>query len=161
MSVFRPHPQLASCPEADNALDVIFIEGLVGDTVIGIHDDELHDAQPIRIDLYAGVPRPRACVSDRIGDTIDYSVVRARLLRHLREHRLQLLEAFAESVAAIVLDEFGAQWVRVVAAKPRKFDDVEAVGVAIERHAVPVERRPGRSAAVLSLLGAGQAPESR
>lgn len=161
MSVFRPQPQLASSPEADTALDVIFIEGLVGDTVIGIHHDELHDAQPIRIDLYAGVPRPRACDSDRIGDTIDYSVVRARLLRHLREHRVQLLEAFAESVAAIVLEEFGAHWVRVVVAKPRKFDDVEAVGVAIERHAVPAERQPGRSAAVLSLLAAGQAPESR
>lgn len=161
MSVFRPQLQPVSSTEAELALDVIFIEGFVGDTVIGIHHDELHDTQPIRIDLYAGVPRPRACDSDRIGDTIDYSVVRTRLLRHLQEHRLQLLEAFAESVATILLEEFGARWVRVVVAKPRKFDDVEAVGVAIERHAVPAERQVGRSAAVLSLLGAGLVPERR
>jgi dihydroneopterin aldolase len=88
-------------------------------------------------------------------------VVRTRLLRHLQEHRLQLLEAFAESVATILLDEFGARWVRVVVAKPRKFDDVEAVGVAIERHAAPAERQVGRSAAVLSLLGAGLVPDKR
>jgi 7,8-dihydroneopterin aldolase/epimerase/oxygenase len=163
VSVFRPQlqavPGLAS--DADPALDLIFIEGFVGDTVIGIHHDELHATQPVRIDLYAGVPRPRACDSDRIGDTIDYSVVRTRLLRHLREHRLQLLESFAESVADILLDEFGARWVRVVVAKPRKFDDVEAVGVAIERHAAARERQIGRGAAVLSLLGAGLVPDRR
>ena len=159
MSVFRPQLQPASSTEA--ALDLIFIEGFVGDTVIGIHHDELHDAQPVRIDLYAGVPRPRACDSDRIGDTIDYSVVRTRLLRHLQEHRLQLLEAFAESVATILLEEFGARWVRVVVAKPRKFADVEAVGVAIERYAALPERQVGRSTAVLSLLGAGLVPERR
>ena len=161
MSVFRPQLQPASSTEAEAALDLIFIEGFVGDTVIGIHHDELHDAQPVRIDLYAGVPRPRACDSDRIGDTIDYSVVRTRLLRHLREHRLQLLEAFAESVATILLEEFGARWVRVVVAKPRKFADVEAVGVAIERHAALPERQVGHSTAVLSLLGAGLVPERR
>jgi dihydroneopterin aldolase len=49
----------------------------------------------------------------------------------------------------------------VVVAKPRKFDDVEAVGVAIERHAAPAERHIGRGAAVLSLLGAGLVPQKR
>lgn len=161
MTVFRPQPQYVPASEAEATLDLIFIEGLVGDTVIGIHADELYATQPIRIDVYAGVPRARACDSDRIGDTIDYSVVRTRLLRHFQEHRLQLLEAFAESVATILLGEFGARWVRVVVAKPHKFDDVEAVGVAIERHAAVGDRQSGRGAAVLSLLGASLIPERR
>ena len=76
--------------------------------MIGIHDSELHDPQPLVIDLHAGVPRARACDTDRIADTIDYGVVRERLQRLLAEHRLQLLEAFAEAIADILIGEFGA-----------------------------------------------------
>jgi dihydroneopterin aldolase len=140
-------------------LDLVFIEGLRGDTVIGIHDSELHRPQPIVIDVHAGLPRARACATDRIVDTIDYSVVRERLRRLLVEHRLQLLEAFAEAVADILIDEFGAHWVRVKVVKPRKFDDVQAVGVLIEREAgeraVPT---PWRGAPELRLIGSGMVP---
>lgn len=142
------------------ALDLIFIEGLVGRTVIGIHASELHDTQPLVIDVHAGVPRARAChagISDRIGDTIDYGVVRERLHRLLAEHRVQLLEAFAENVADILIGEFGATWVRVKVVKPHKFDDVAAVGVQIERRA-PVRNNPQHGAAVLRLIGSGMVP---
>ena len=144
-------------------MDVIFIEGFVGETVIGIHDSELHNTQPIVIDLHAGVPRAQACSTDRIGDTIDYSVVAERLRRLLREHRLQLLEAFAEAVADILLTEFRASWVRVKVVKPKKFDDVNAVGVMIERTApAPVLPAQARSSAtVLQLIGAGMVPGGR
>jgi dihydroneopterin aldolase len=139
-------------------MDVIFIDGFVGRTVIGIHDSELHRPQPICIDLQAGLSRSRACDTDRISDTIDYGAVRERLHRLLVEHRLQLLEAFAETVADILITEFGAEWVRVKVTKPRKFADVEAVGVQIER-AAPA--RPARSAAVVHLLATGMVPGER
>jgi 7,8-dihydroneopterin aldolase/epimerase/oxygenase len=128
-------------------MDVIFIEGFTGETIIGIHDSELHRTQPIVIDLHAGVPRAQACSTDRIGDTIDYSVVAERLRRLMREHRLQLLEAFAETVADILLNEFGAHWVRVKVVKPKKFADVDAVGVLIERTAQAPADAPTHGAA--------------
>lgn len=145
---------------AADALDLIFIEGFTGRTVIGIHASELHQTQPLVIDVHAGVPRARAChagISDRIGDTIDYGVVRERLQRLLVEHRVQLLEAFAETVAEILLGEFGAQWVRVKVVKPHKFDDVAAVGVQIERHR-PRHAPSGVGATVLQLIGSGMVP---
>jgi 7,8-dihydroneopterin aldolase/epimerase/oxygenase len=147
-------------PDAPDVLDVIFIEGLVGRTVIGIHAQELHETQPLVIDLYAGVPRARACDTDRIHDTIDYSVVRERLHRLLAEHRVQLLEAFAEAVADILIGEFGASWVRVKVVKPRKFDDVAAVGVQIERRASERDNSSAQphGAAVLRLIGGGMVP---
>ncbi|MBX3605282.1 MAG: dihydroneopterin aldolase [Piscinibacter sp.] len=154
----NPRPEPLDAARAEAPLDLIFIEGFTGETVIGIHTSELHQAQPIVIDLHAGVPRARACDTDRIGDTIDYSVVRERLHRLLREHRLQLLEAFAEAVADILLDEFGAHWVRVKVVKPRKFEDVQAVGVQIERFA---PERPRTAAAVLHLIGSGMVPGTR
>jgi len=140
--------------EAGEAMDVIFIEGLQADTVIGIHQNELHTPQPVRVDIAAGLSRSLACRTDRIGDTIDYSELRKTLLHLLATHRLQLLEALAEEMARLTLEDFGALWVRVVLVKPGKFDDVASVGVAIERRRDP---RP-REASVLSLIGSGMVP---
>ena len=165
MTTARPAlPFAMSAPlasDSQQAMDVIFIEGFVGETIIGIHDSELHRTQPIVIDLHAGVPRAQACSTDRIGDTIDYSVVAERLRRLMREHKLQLLEAFAENVADILLNEFGARWVRVKVVKPKKFDDVDAVGVMIERTAQAPTPQPRSSATLLQLIGAGMVPGSR
>ena len=142
-------------------MDLVFIDGFVGETVIGICDDELHATQPVRVDLQAGVPRARACGTDRIHDTIDYGAVRHRLVRLFAEHRVQLLEALAEMIAEVLVLEFGAHWVRVAVAKPRKFGDVESVGVVIERRAGELRAAAGRrdrGGAVLSLIGAGMVP---
>jgi dihydroneopterin aldolase len=84
--------------------------------------------------------------------------VRERLHRLLREHRLKLLEAFAEAVAEIVIVEFGARWVRVKVAKPHKFDDVQAVGVQIERWASAPAAAPSQQASVLQFIGRGMVP---
>lgn len=161
MSALMPLPPLPRHESSGAALDLIFIEGLTIPTVIGIHQSELHDPQPVRVDLAAGLPRSGACDSDRIGDTIDYGVLRERLHRLFAEHKVQLLEALAEEIARITVCEFGAHWVRVTLAKPRKFEDLLAVGVAIERRAddfncaAPRARAPAK---VLSLIGEGMVP---
>lgn len=158
-----PMPGHASAQAQENqALDIIFIDGFVGETVIGIHHDELHDPQPLRIDLAAGLPRSRACDTDQIADTIDYSEVRAALLEMLAGHAYRLLEAFAEGVATLLLEHFGAHWVRVRVTKPGKFPDVDGVGVMIERRRLPTPTAsPRHTAEVLSLLGAGMVPGER
>jgi dihydroneopterin aldolase len=138
-------------------MDVIFIEGFVGQTVIGIHDSELHRPQPIVVDLHAGLPRAKACDTDQIADTIDYGVVRERLQALYRGHKLTLLESFAETIAEMLIVDFGAAWVRVKVVKPKKFDDVEAVGVVIERTAAALPETP-RTSGVLRLIGAGMVP---
>ncbi len=153
-----PRSDAGSGTDAAPQLDTIFIEGFRGETVIGIDPDELLRAQPVVIDLSAGRLRLRACDSDRIGDTIDYAAVRQRLVDYLRTHGHTLLEAFAEGFAAVLIDEFAADWVQISVAKPNKFPDVERVGVRIERH----RRRFGESAddgtQTLRFLGAGSTP---
>lgn len=141
-------------------LDLVFIEGFSGQTVIGIHDNELHLPQPLTIDLCAGMPRALACDTDSIADTIDYGALRLRLQRLLQEHRVRLLEALAEQVARIAIDEFHAHWVRVRIAKPRKFEDTAAVGVMIERRRTEPPAAPARTA-TLRLIGQGLIPGSR
>jgi len=143
-------------------LDLVFIEGFVGQTVIGIHDSELQRPQPLEIDICIGLPRSRACDTDCIVDTVDYGLVRERLQRLLVQHHVKLLEALAEQVAHIALHEFGARWVRVRIAKPRKFDDTAAVGVVIERRRPVADDDPGSKAATaLRLIASGLAPQGR
>ncbi|MFC0400219.1 dihydroneopterin aldolase [Paraburkholderia rhizosphaerae] len=139
------------------ALDIVYIEGFTGQTVIGIDAPELHTTQPVRLDLAIGVPRLRACDTDRIGDTVDYSAVRTALHTLLATHKVQLLEALAEQVAQLIIGTFGAHWVRVSLSKPAKFDDVTAVGVLIERTRTRSEARSlwGRCAS----LGEGLIPD--
>jgi dihydroneopterin aldolase len=131
-----PWPRAAG-DQADEPLDLVFIEGFQGETVIGIHSSELHRPQPLRIDLVAGIPRAAACRTDRITDTIDYGRVREALQALMLTHRVKLLEALAETIAQMLLKDFGAHWVRVRVAKPNKYDDVQAMGVAIERRHGP------------------------
>ena len=139
-------------------LDHVFIEGFVGETVIGVHDNELQVAQPVVIDVCLGVPHARACDTDRLADTIDYGQVRERLQRLLVQHSVRLLEALAEQVAHIALAEFQAHWVRVRVAKPHKFNDVAAVGVVIERRRSAFPEPPSRATSALRLIGAGMVP---
>ena len=152
-----------TAPALDAApLDLIFIEGYQGETVIGIHPSELHLPQTIVIDLTAGLPRALACDSDQIGDTIDYSVVRERLDALMLDHGVQLLEALAERIARLLLIDFRAAWVRVRIVKPRKFDNVQAVGVMIERRRGDLRdarQHSARSAQVFNLLASGLVPQ--
>ena len=129
----RPLRDADAPPQRGTALDIVYIEGFVAQTVIGIDKNELHERQPVQMDLAIGVPSLRACVTDCIDDTVNYAAVRAEVHTLLATHKVQLLEALAEQIAQLLIDRFGAHWVRVKLCKPAKFDDVAAVGVVIER----------------------------
>lgn len=139
---------------APAVMDIVFIENFRGQTIIGIDDDELHHPQPVTMNLAIGVPSLRACQTDRIQDTVNYAAVREALHALLGMHRVKLLEALAESVAQLLIAGFGAHWVRVQIAKPARFDDVDAVGVVIERRRETV----GMGLDGYASLGAGLVP---
>jgi dihydroneopterin aldolase len=129
------YPSLdAQAPAVSEApMDIVYINGFTGKTVIGIDASELRDPQPVRMSIAIGLPLLRACETDRIEDTVNYAAVHRALHGLLASHGVQLLERLAEKVAQLLIDDFGAHWVRVSLAKPAKFDDVESVGVLIER----------------------------
>ena len=144
---------------AAEPLDVIVVEGFVGETVIGVHASEVGVRQPVRIDVAVGVPRIFACSTDRLDDTIDYGRIREFLGDLLERHSHRLLEALAEEIAQRMLADFGGHWARVAVAKPRKFADVDAVGVIIERRRrLAPEHQDGEEHSVLARLGAGMFP---
>jgi len=87
----------------------------------------------VRLDLEIGVPdsgRPR---SDRIGETIDYSKVVARITASLKSDRFLLVERLAEHIAQLVMTEFKAPWVKVSVTKLAAIKGVKQLGITIER----------------------------
>lgn len=116
-------------------MDIIFIESLRVETLIGIYPRERVVPQPVVLDLKIGHSTATAGASDDIHDTIDYAEVVRRLRLELAEKHFLLLEKLAEFVAALLLEDFSAQWVRVSVAKLGMLPNVARVGVVIERSA--------------------------
>ncbi len=114
-------------------MDIIFIEELRAETWIGIYPREKAMSQVVEISLHIGVSTASAGASDDIRDTVDYAVVVERLRRDLSGSHFNLLEKLAEHVAAWLLENFAAQWVRVSIAKLGMMPGVKRVGVTIER----------------------------
>ncbi|HET6719903.1 MAG TPA: dihydroneopterin aldolase [Rhodocyclaceae bacterium] len=114
-------------------MDIIFIESLRVETQIGIYPREKASRQIVDIDLQIGTSTASAGASDNIRDTIDYAVVVDRLRADLAANHFNLLEALAEHVATLLLEEFGAKWVKVRIAKLGMMRGVSRVGITIER----------------------------
>ncbi len=116
-------------------MDKIFLSGLRVEAMIGIYPDERISTRPVEIDLEIGVPGYRVFRSGDVADTIDYKVVSARIRAELARVRYGLLEEMSAAIAGLLLDEFGAPWVRVTVVKLGVLGDGIKVGVSIERRA--------------------------
>jgi dihydroneopterin aldolase len=113
--------------------DLVFIEDLRIQTVIGIFDWEREITQTISLDLQMAFDISRAAASDDIVDTLDYKAVSKRLIQFVEGSEFQLVEALAEHCASIVLNEFPVTWLNLKLSKPGAVRGSSAVGVIIER----------------------------
>lgn len=119
-------------------MDLVFIEDLRVETVIGIYDWERKIRQTVALDLEMAFDNTVPAASDRIDDTLDYKRVSKRLIAFVGESHFELVETLAERCAEIVMREFGVPWLRLKLSKPGAVTGSKAVGVVIERG-----RRPG------------------
>jgi dihydroneopterin aldolase len=113
-------------------MDFIFIDDLRVDAHVGIYPREQAAAQMLEISLTFGVP-DEAAQNDDIARTIDYAAVIARIRAELAARRFNLLETLGEYVIGLLLNEFGAPWVKISIAKMGIMKGVRRVGVQIER----------------------------
>ena len=118
-------------------MDIVFIEDLRIQTVIGIFDWEREITQTVSLDLEMGFDIRRAAETDAINDTLDYKSVAKRLIAFVEGSEYQLVEALAEECARIVLEEFPVGWLRLKLSKPGAVRGSSAVGVIIERGEIP------------------------
>lgn len=114
-------------------MDIIFLRELKIDTLIGVYEWEKRVPQTLQIDLEIALPNSRACTSDDIVDALNYADIARHLQHTLANHHFHLLEALAEHIADILLNDFRSPWVKVSIAKLHALRDCRQVGVSIER----------------------------
>ena len=83
--------------------DVIAIEGLTVDCIVGVYPHERHTPQPLRIDVRMALDTSRAGESQRLRRTIDYAAVATQIAFLLQSCRFHLLETAAHSLARYLL----------------------------------------------------------
>jgi dihydroneopterin aldolase len=118
-------------------MDIVFIEDLRIDAVIGIYDWERRIRQTLSLDIEMAFDNTVPAASDDIADTLNYKAVSKRLIAYVGESSFGLVETLAERCAAIIREEFGVAWVRLKLSKPGAVRGAHAVGVRIERGTRP------------------------
>jgi 7,8-dihydroneopterin aldolase/epimerase/oxygenase len=114
-------------------MDILFVQGLKIDTVIGIYDWERKIRQEIVLDIEMSSNITAAASSDHIDQALNYKNVCKRISSFVRESEFQLVETLAEEICQIILKEFGVRWVKLKLNKGEAITGAAGVGVIIER----------------------------
>lgn len=83
--------------------DVIELRGLRLSAIVGVLPHEQAQTQPLELDLDIAVDLAAAGASDDLVDTVDYGALCAAAEEVVLASRFALLEALAETVAAVLL----------------------------------------------------------
>lgn len=114
-------------------MDIIFINDLTVETVIGIFDWEREIKQRVMFDIEMAGDCTRAAATDQVEDTLNYKAVAKRVIAFVESSEFQLVETLAERVAQLIRDEFQVPWVRLRVNKRGALRGAMDVGVIIER----------------------------
>lgn len=114
-------------------MDIIYLNDLRIDTVIGIFDWERRVKQTVSLDIEMASDIRKAAASDTIDDTLDYKAVAKRVIAFVEDSEFQLVETLAERITGIILDEFNVPWVKLRLNKQGAVRGARDVGVIIER----------------------------
>lgn len=114
-------------------MDKTFIKDLLVRGIIGIRDWEREKAQDILINITVFSDTTRAAETDDIADCVDYSVLAKKVQIHAESAARLTVEALANDLAKICLQEKLVQKVIVSVEKPGAVRFAKSVGVEIER----------------------------
>jgi len=114
-------------------MDKVIIKDLLARGIIGIHDWERQKPQDILVNIVVYTDLSQAGESDDINNCIDYEGLSNKVLSHIETVQRKTVEALANDIAQICLNQPGAQHVQVRVEKPGAIRHARTVGVEIER----------------------------
>lgn len=114
-------------------MDRIRICDLLVRCIVGINESERREKQDVLINLTIHTDLRKAGKSDRIEDTADYRALKKRVLSLAESSQYFLVEALAEAIAGLCLDQQGVQQVDVCVEKPHALRFARSVAVEITR----------------------------
>ncbi len=115
------------------AMDRIHIRDLLARCIIGVSDDERREKQDVVINVTLHVDLHLAGRSDRFEDTVDYRAIKKRILAAVDDSACYLVEALAERIADVCLEDPRVAQAQVTVEKPSALRFARSVGVEITR----------------------------
>ena len=114
-------------------MDRILIIDLSTRCIIGVRERERREKQDVVINLAISADLRPAGQHDRLEETVDYSVLKDRILDMVEQSQYGLIEALAEAIAALCLEHPAVAQVQVRVDKPAALRFARSVGVEITR----------------------------
>lgn len=114
-------------------MDKIIIRDLLARGIIGVDEWERESPQDILINIEMFTDLHQAGISDNLGDTISYSSTAMEIQHHAESVGRFTVEALAEDIANICLENSRVMRVNVRVEKPGAVRFAKSVGVDIER----------------------------
>lgn len=114
--------------------DLILIEGLQINTVIGVYDWEKQFEQPLVFDLELSTDLRASAASDNIDDTVNYKTISDELIALVKASRYELIETLAEAVCQHIFEHHqGVDAILLTLRKPNAVVEAKNVGLKIYR----------------------------
>ncbi len=114
-------------------MDKVIIKDLVARGIIGINDWERENPQEILINITVFTDTRRAAETDNIEDCVNYRTLAKKAQAHAETAKRLTVEALANDLAEICLQEKGVQKAIVRVEKPGAVRFAGSVGVEVER----------------------------
>ncbi len=114
-------------------MDKVFIRNLKVRAILGVHEWERTTERDVLINVELFVDTRAAAQSDDLADCVSYSDVAKKLRAHAERAARMTVEALANDLAALCLNEPKVFKVVVRVDKPGAVPQAESVGVEIER----------------------------
>jgi FolB domain-containing protein len=114
-------------------MDKVFITNLLIRAIIGVNDRERETPQDILVNVTIYTDIRPAARSDDIADCVDYADISKKIRALVEKVRRFTVEALAEDIAVLCLDNPRVRKVTVRVEKPKAVTGAESVGVEIER----------------------------
>ncbi|HLO13666.1 MAG TPA: dihydroneopterin aldolase [Anaerolineales bacterium] len=114
-------------------MDKVIIKDLLVRGIIGVNDWERNRAQDILINITLFTDTHRAAETDNIADCVNYSTMSKKIQAYAESAERLTVEALANDLARICLNEKLVQKVILRVEKPGAVRFSKSVGVEIER----------------------------
>jgi len=114
-------------------MDKVFIEGLEVAVKIGAYEFERQIIQCLQMDLTCDFDIRPAAATDDLSKALDYAALSESIHAFAQSVQFELLETFAERLAAHLLAKFKLSKLRLKLVKPSVNPLAQRVGLVIER----------------------------
>tara|TARA_Y100000590_G_scaffold459100_1_gene615268 strand:- start:776 stop:1147 length:372 start_codon:yes stop_codon:yes gene_type:complete len=113
--------------------DIIYINDLRVETIIGIFGWEKEVPQEVSIDIEINFDCKKASKNDSIQDTLDYKKITKDVIKFVQGSTFKLQESLAEGITQLIKKKYKVDSIKLRVSKPGALRHAKDVGVIIHR----------------------------